>query len=434
MSPLLVGCLGIVALVALISSGVPIAFSLAGVGLLGILALKGLGIAVNAGGTLPYSAIAAYTLSAVPMFVLMGELADLAGVSAQLYRAGYNWLGRLPGGLAIATIFACAGFAATSGSSVATAATMGKISIPEMKRYGYDDKLSTGSVAAGGLLGILIPPSIPLVLYGIMTGESIGKLLLAGIVPGLLTALLFALSISLRVWANPHLAPKASGVSWSEKVNSLGAVWGVGVLFFAVIGGLYSGIVTPTEAAAVGAFAAFLMAVVKLRFRLAKLGEAFGQTARTSGMLFTILVGTALFTLFLTYAGVPAWLSKTITAIPASPLVLLIAVLFIYVPLGMFLDPMSMLLLTLPIVYPVVQALGFNGVLFGILIVKMIEIGLLTPPVGLNVFVVKGIAPEVPLDRIFAGVVWFLLVEVAIIALLIVFPEIALWLPYGALK
>ena len=418
-----------VSLLLLIVIGVPIAFALAAVGFAGIVLAQGLNIGFHSLAIYPYSMINSWLLISIPLFILMGELAFVAGVSKDLYEAAYYWVGWLPGGLAIATVAGCAGFAAACGSSAATAATLGRIAIPEMKRYNYSSGIATGSVAAGGLLGIIIPPSIPLIIYGFMTMESVGELFIAGIIPGVLTAVTFSLLILVRARLEPRLAPAGPSIPFRKKVHSLKNVWAVGLIFFTVMGGIYTGVFTPTEAAAAAALIALVMALAKARPRLKSVREAWVATCQTTGMVFCIIIGTAIFTVFLTIAGLPSWLASQIIAVPGPPLVALIAILAMYIILGMFLDPVSMMLITLPIVYPAVRSLGYNGIWLGILIVKVIEIGLLTPPVGLNMFIVKAIAPDVPLETIIRGIAWFVVAEMIVLILLVSFPILSLWLP-----
>lgn len=429
MSPLFIGLIGIVVLFVLLSMGMPIAFSLAIAGTIGILLLNGFGILIHSLGTYPFGFLRSWLLVAIPLFILMGSLASSAGVTARAYEATYKWLSRLPGGLAMASIAACAAIAATSGSSVATAGMMGVVAIPEMKKYGYDMRLAAGATAAGGLLGILIPPSILLVLFGSITETSVGKLLIAGILPGILTAGVYMVGIALMVYFNPVLAAQAPKFTWIERFKSVTKIWEVLILFMTVVLGIYLGIFTPTEAAAVGAFAALLMALVRCIKKPSDIYAAFNDTARTTVMILALCMGASIFTQCLTLSGIPRWVTEWIASLHIHRFWILIFCMAIFIPLGMFLDPISILLITMPIIFPVIIRLGYNPIWFGILVVKLEEIGLITPPVGINVYVIKGVAPEIPLNDIFRGILPFLVMEVIVIAILIIFPEICLWLP-----
>jgi len=322
----------------------------------------------------------------------------------------------------------CALFAATSGSSVATSGAMGKIAIEEMKRYGYDQKLACGCVAAGGLLGVMIPPSIILVLYGVITEESIGKLLMAGFIPGFLTAGVFILGITVMAIGNPKLAPRAAAASLKERLHSLKGGIGIFVLMLSVLGTLYAGLLTPTEAGAFGAFVAFLFFVFKNREWKAFVASV-KESSQITSTIFGIIVGASIFGKFLVLAKVPLYTSRFMVGLDVSPVVVLLLIVFVYLLLGMFLDPVSILVLTLPLFYPVVTKLGYNGIWFGIFVTLMIEVSLVTPPVGFNVFVIKSIAPEVPLEDVFRGVTMFLVMMMIVLILLVMFPQIALWLP-----
>jgi C4-dicarboxylate transporter DctM subunit len=429
MSPVLVGLIGLIVLLALLAIRVPIGFSLGIAGVFGIIMIDGWDVGVYSLGNYPYAFMKSWLLVAVPLFILMGFLAGSAGVTKHAFAAAYKWLGRLPGGLAMASIAACAAFAATSGSSVATAGMVGAVAIPEMLRYGYDRKLATGTVAAGGLLGILIPPSIPFVLYGFITNTSIAKLLLSGIFPGILTAFAYCVGIYLLVKWRPALAGRVIHFTWKERFKSIPSVWGVLALFLTVIVGIYAGIFTPTEAAAAGCAVALLMSLSKNSRQLSVVSKAFVDTGKSTGMILGICLGACLFTQFLSLSDLPIWMSERIAHMQVSPIVVLLCVLAIYIPLGMFLDTISMLLITVPIFFPVVTKVGFDPVLFGVLVVKMEEVSMITPPVGLNVYVIKGVAEDVPLGDIFIGIIPFLIIEFIVIGILLAWPEIALWLP-----
>ena len=419
------------ALLVLIALRFPIGLALLLVSVVGIALLKGWSVAAGMLQTEPFDFAAHWSFSAIPMFLLMGAVAHHSGISSALFRAGRVWLGGLPGGLAVAANFACAGFSAASGSSIATAAAMGRITIPEMMRYGYDKGLATGVVASAGTLGAMIPPSIGFVLYGIFAEVSISKLFIAGILPGLMTAVVYAAMIIVRCKLRPELAPPfQETVTWSERWQALGDVWPIGILVFCIIGGIYLGIVTPTEAGAAGAFVALVIAVVQRRMTYQVLKDSVLEGLGSTARVFFVAVGAVMLTRFLAMTGVGEFLAQTVGSWAADPLLLVIAASVIYLVLGMFLDPLGVLLLSLPLLLPMFEALELDLIWFGVLVVKYIEIGLLTPPVGLNVYVVKSVVgSEIELETIFKGVIWFLACEVVIVILLIAFPQISLYLP-----
>ncbi|MBW1715670.1 MAG: TRAP transporter large permease [Deltaproteobacteria bacterium] len=429
MSPFEIGLLGLCGLLTLLVLRVPIAFALSIAGLAGIIALQGWDIGIFSLGDFPFAFLKSWLLVAIPLFILMGYLASTADVTADAFAVAYRWLGQLPGGLAMGTVAACAAFAATSGSSVATAGMMGAVAIPEMEKYGYSKKLASGAVAAGGLLGILIPPSIVLVMYGFITKTSVAKLLIAGIIPGILTTLIYFIGIYFMVKINPSIAPRALSFTWKERLSVVPKLWGTAVLFLAVVVGIYVGIFTPTEAAAVGAFMALLMSLYKNFRRPGTISRAFIDSGSTTGMLLAICVGATLFTQFITLTGMPEAVAEAVTKFEVAPIWVLITMLMVYLPLGLFLDTISMLLITLPIFFPIVTRFSIDPIVFGILVVKMEEISLITPPVGLNVYVIKGVAPDIPLADIFLGILPFLLMEFIVMAILIAFPQIILFLP-----
>ena len=421
--------LAILAFLVLLSMGMPIGFTMLLVGFLGLYLTRGGQVAYATLGLAPYSAAANAMLIVIPLFILSGQIAFASGISNDAYETAYRWLGKLKGGLAMATVAACAAFAATSGSSVATAATVGKIAIPQMRRFGYSDVFATGTVAAGGLLGIMIPPSITMVIYGIVTETSIGKLLISGVVPGILTALIFCLGIGVVAHFRPQMAPPGPSFSWKERFGSLYKGWGIIALFLVICGGIYTGIFTASEAAAAGAFFALLLAIVR-RTSLRALYESFGEGARTTAMIFMVLVGAAVFNQFITITGTATVISQFIGGLPLGKFGILALILFFYLPLGMFLDPISIMLVTLPITFAiVVKGLGFDAIWYGVIITKMMEIANITPPVGFNVYIIKGIAPEVPLYRIFQGAGMFVALELITLVILVLFPEISIWLP-----
>lgn len=434
MTPLALAFWSIGAVLLLIAARIPIGVVLGGVAVLGISQVRGFDVALGLIKSTPFEFSAHWSLSAIPMFLLMGSIAHHSGISHALFRAARLWFAGLPGGLAVATNLACAAFAAASGSSVATAAAMGRIAIPEMLRQGYEKGLATGVVASAGTLGSLIPPSILFVLFGIFAEVSIVKLLIAGVFPGLLTAAVYTLMIMIRCKLNPELAPKMDPAELAalrpERMRSLIQVWPLVALIVGIIGGLYGGIVTPTEAGAGGAFLALVIAVsqgrMTVRIFIESLSEAISATAR----IFFVAGGAVMYTKFLALTGMPNFLSGMIGEWALDPILLVIASSVIYLILGMFLDPLGLLLLTLPVLLPMFEGLGLDLIWFGVLVVKFLEIGLLTPPVGFNVYVIKSVVgDEIPLETIFRGVAWFLACEVVIVALLVAFPQISLYLP-----
>ena len=429
MDPFWIGILSIGVLFILLAMGVPIAFSLGLSGLMAIVVMRGFGITFNFMLSTPYSTISSWALVIIPLFMLMGHMASYAGVTTDAYELGHKWLGRVNGGLAMATIFGCAAFAATSGSSVATAATMGKIAIPEMRRYGYRLELCVGCVAAGGTLGILIPPSGVLVIYGIITEQSIGRLLMAGFLPGLISAAIFMCGIYIMARFFGMAGPKPPPVKWSDKIYVLGKSSGVIILFGTVMGGIYSGFFTAVEAAGFGAAVALIMLLMRSNKRLSDISDSMKVTAKSSCMILTIFVGAAAFALDLTMAGIPQKLSAYFIGLDVPREVTILLLLIPYIPLGMFLDPVSMMVLTLPIIFPVVEALGFSGIWFGILVTILIEISLITPPVGLNLYVVKATLPEVSIERVLIGCLPFLIMEFISLGIIFIFPQLALFLP-----
>ena len=431
MSSLAIGFTGLAAVLVLIAMRLPIGVALGGVSILGVMAIRGPDVAAGLVKTIPFEFAANWSLSAIPMFLLMGAVAHHSGISSALFRAARLWMGGLPGGLAVASNFACAGFSAASGSSVATAAAMGRITIPEMIKQGYEKGLSTGVVAAAGTLGSLIPPSILMVIYGIFAEVSISKLLIAGILPGVLTAAVYALMIIVRCKLNPKLAPQITDKpKLAEKMQALGGVWPLLALIAGIIGGIYGGIVTPTEAGAFGAFLAFLIAALQGRLTLNVFKDSVMEAVNGTAQIFFVALGAVLLTKFLALSGVPNYLNQSFGAWLQDPVLLVIAAAVLYLVLGMFLEPLGLMLLTLPLLLPLFENAGADLIWFGVLVVKFLEVGLMTPPVGLNVYVVKStVGDQVPLGTIFRGVSWFLLCEAIVIALLVAYPAIALVLP-----
>ncbi len=427
MSPLSIGFLAIASFLFLSFLGLPLGFSFALVGFGGMVFLKGFMPALNLLGGNPYSQVASFVLCAVPLFTLMGQFAFYSGISRNLFDAAYKLMSRLPGGLALATMAACTAFAACTGSSLASAATMGTITFPEMKRYNYSSRLATGTIAAGGTLGILIPPSTIFIILGIITETSVGALFIAGILPGLILSGLFILLIFIMCKRNPSLGPPGKPFSWKERLQSLTGVWGMIVLFLMVIGGLYFGVFSPSEAGSIGAFGSFILALVK-RMPLSAFLKALAESAQITCYMLFILIGASIFNIFLGIAGVPAMVSKWITALPVPPIGIVIGMLLLYIPLGMFLDTLGMILLTVPVFFPVIIQLGYDPIWFCVLICMMAELGMITPPVAINVYVVQGVT-KVPMEDIFRGILPFVIIYLIAIGIVVAFPEISLFLP-----
>ncbi|MFC1868829.1 TRAP transporter large permease subunit [Thermodesulfobacteriota bacterium] len=427
--PLNAGFLGIALLLVLLFSGMPIALAMGLVGFLGMAYVNGLMPGLNVMGTTAHTISSSYSMSVVPLFVLMGAFCYHAGLSKELYYAVYRWIGHFPGGLAMATIGACASFAAVSGSSVATTATMGMVALPEMKRYKYDTGLAAGCIAAGGSIGILIPPSVILVLYGILTEQSIGKLFAAGFIPGILEALFYMFTIYILCKRNPLLGPKGERADFKQRIRSLRATWGVVVLFVIVIGGIYMGVFTPTEAAGAGAFGALIFSLGRRRLNWKTFRDSLEETSKTTAMVFLILIGAALLGYFLAVTRLPFELSTFVSELNVNRYIILGMIILLYLILGAIMSSLAMIVLTVPIIFPVIETLGFDPIWFGILIVRVVEIGQITPPVGINVYVLKGVAKDLTLQGIFKGVLPFLIADICHVALLIAVPQIATFLP-----
>ncbi|MBN1191907.1 MAG: TRAP transporter large permease [Dehalococcoidales bacterium] len=429
MTPMQIGFIGLAVMLLLLFIGIPVGFSLTLVAFAGFAILVNFDAALGLLRTIPYSTVSDYGLTVLPLFLLMGAFTFKAGLTKDLYHAAHAWLGKLPGGLSVATIGACAAFAAVSGSSVATAVTMGTVALPEMKRYNYSPSLSTGSVAAGGTIGILIPPSVGLILYGIITETSIGQLFLAGFIPGILQAVFYIITILILCKINPNIAPPAPGTTFMYKLVSLKNTWIVLCLFLLVIGGIYLGVFSPTEAAGIGAFGAFVFALARRRLGWAALKDSLLDTMKSTGMVFTMMIGAILLTYFMAVTRLPYNISEILTSFNLNNYILLAGILIFYIILGCFLDTVAMIMLTVPIFFPVITAMGFSPIWFGIIVVRIAEIGLITPPVGMNVYVIKGMAPDVPMGTIFKGIVPFVAADVVHVALLVALPSISLLLP-----
>ena len=418
-----------VVLFALLFLGVPIAFGLLAVGFVGFALLQGFTPALHMVGQLAFSTGMNEELSVIPLFVLMGAFIAASRLSDDLYAAANALLGHLRGGLAMATVVACAGFASVCGSSFATAATMAKVALPPMRRFRYGDSLAAGAIASGATLGIMIPPSVPLLLYGIMTRTDISKLFIAGILPGLLGALLYLGAVSYTTWRNPALGPPGERSGARARLAAFGRVWAVLALFVFIIGGIYAGWFTPTEAAGVGAFAAFVFALTRRSLSWKSLFEVLLESAATTATILILLIGALVFSNFIDLAGVPRALAGWVSGGALPPVAVIAAIIAIYLVLGCILDSMSMMFLTVPVFYPVVAALGYDLIWFGIIVVTVIEISLITPPIGLNVFVLHQVQRDIPVGTIFRGVMPFVAADVVRVALLVAFPVIALYLP-----
>ena len=425
---------GLVLLVAFI--GVPLGITLLLVGIGGFAIVRGgifdidsLNAALAMAGQQIMDLSTNYGLSVLPLFVLMGTFIHRAQLSEELYDAANGFLGHRRGGLAMATVAACAGFAAVSGSSLATAATMSKVAMPPMRRFLYANSLAAGTIAAGGTLGILIPPSVPMVIYGILTEVDIGKLFIAGILPGILLVLLYFGAIAVTVRVNPEMGPPGKRVDWPERWRALSKVWGVLILFVVILGGIYLGVFTPTEAASIGASGAMIFAFGRGKLNLQALVDSLIDAARTSAMIFFVGFGALVFSNFINLAGLPDAMVEFITSLDVPPIGVVLAICIIYVILGCVFDGLAMLLLTVPIFFPIVQPLGIDGVWFGIVVIIVIEIGLITPPIGMNVFMVKTVLRDVEIWTIFNGIWPFLAATILGLAIIIMFPQIALVLP-----
>jgi tripartite ATP-independent transporter DctM subunit len=420
---------GFAALFALLFAGVPIAWGMALVGAVGFATYTGSGPALAMVGQLAYETSMNYGLSVLPLFILMGNLVTQSRLSDELYRASNAFVGHWRGGQAMATVLACGGFAAVSGSSIATAATMAKVAMPPMRRLGYSNRLAAGAIAAGGTLGILIPPSVIMVIYGIMTRTDIGKLFVAGIVPGIIGVICYMGAVRWTTWRDPQSGPPAPRVPWPERWPALAGVRGVLVLFALVIGGIYLGWFTPTEAAGIGAAGAFGFALLRRTLTAAGLLSVLLETAKTTAMMFAVLIGALLFSNFVNVAGLPQAMTQFVLGQGFPPLGVIGLILLVYLVLGCVLESLSMVLLTVPVFFPIVQQLGFDPVWFGILVVMVIEISLITPPIGLNVFVLRTVLPDVPTTEVFRGVLPFIAADVLRLALVTLLPAIVLFLP-----
>jgi C4-dicarboxylate transporter DctM subunit len=421
--------LGLAALFALLVVGVPLGFAMALVGFVGFASLISLEAASYSVGQIVYDNVMNYGFSVLPLFILMGNFVARSRLAEELFQAADAFIGHRRGGLAMATILACGGFSSVCGSSIATAATMVKIALPPMRRRAYADSLATASIAAGGTLGILIPPSTVLVLYGILTGADIGKLFVAGLLPGVVAVVLLMLAAAAAVALRPEIGPSGERRGWPARWAALRRTWGILALFVLVMGGIYVGAFTATEAAGIGAAGAFLFALARRMMDMEALRRTFLETARTTAMMFVILFGALMFSYFIEAAGLTGALSAWIAGLQLAPVVVILAIVAIYLVLGCALESISMVLLTVPIFFPIVVALKFDPIWFGILVVVVTEISMITPPVGLNIFVISAMAPEVPSGAVIRGLVPFVLAEVVLVLLIVFVPALATGLP-----
>lgn len=426
-----ISLIAFVILLGLIALRIPISLCMALVGFIGFSSLTDFNwlASLSMVSRLSVDTAQEYGLSVIPLFVLMGNLVTQSGLSHELYRASYAFLGHLRGGLAMATVVACGGFSAICGSSLATAATMAKVSMPPMQKYGYSDSLAAASIAAGGTLGILIPPSVILVIYGIITEQSIRELFAAGLFPGIIGILLYLCAVYWSVWRNPQAGPCGEQSSGRERYNALKSVWSIVLLFVVIIGGIYTGIFTPTEAAGVGAGGAFIIALLRRTLGWKALYQVLTESVRMTASLFAVIIGALIFSNFINRAGFPDALLNLIAGYTLSPMTVIFIILAIYIVLGFVFESLSMLLLTVPIFYPVVESLGFDLIWFGIVVVIVTEISLITPPVGLNVFVLSGVLKDISTGTIFKGVTPFWVVDIIRLLLVTLIPAIALFLP-----
>jgi tripartite ATP-independent transporter DctM subunit len=429
MSAELVGLIGVaIVVVLLLFFRMWIGLAMALVGSLGILYLQGFKQAFGVMGTVPYETVAYYPMAALPLFVLMGVIVGNTSIGEDLYYAVYKWVGALRGGLASATVLACAVFASVTGSSATGTVLMGKVALPQMRKYKYDDAMASGCIASAGTMGILIPPSMGFILYGLLTEQSIGKLFMAGFLPGILLTLLMIFAITIITVFRPGAGPAGPKSTFKEKVVSLKRIWHVMLLFLLVLGGIYGGIFTPTEAGAIGAFGAFVIVIITRQLTRKILMDILKESTTTSAMIFLVVVGAFIFMKFLGLSKLPFALVEIIEQLQVSKYVIFAGIILLYVLLGMFLEIYSAVTFTIPIIYPVIVALGFDPIWFGVIIVLVIEMGLVTPPVGMNVFILSGMT-GIPLETIFRGIVPFFIAMVICVFLLIIFPEIALFLP-----
>ncbi len=429
MSPVIIGIIGIILVLVLMACGLSIGISMVLVGFAGFAYMVNVTAALHVLGTVPYGVITSYDWIVLPLFFFMAAILFYGGLGQNIYRLAYYYLGRFPGGLAIATIGAMAIFAAICGSSIAGAVTIGTIALPEMKKYKYDDSLATASIAAGGTLSILIPPSVIFIIYGIITETSIVKLFIAGIIPGIILSFLFMVMIFIRARMNPEIGPPGPEVSLREKLVGIRECIDVIGLIALVLGGIIVGWFTPTEAAGIGASGSILASLIRRRLNWQGFRNAIKDTVRNTGMIFICLIGALVINTFLAVSRIPMELAGLVIGFNLPPIIVILLIILAYMILGCFIDTMSMILLTIPIFFPLVKGMGYDPIWFGVIVVLVVEMAMITPPVGMNVWVVSGIAKDVPMEDIFKGIVPFVLIEIAFIILIIAFPEIVLFLP-----
>ena len=408
---------------------VPLAVAMSIAGIVGLGLMRGWNASFASTSQVIFETGFHYVLSVIPLFVLMGNFVARAGMARELFTAANAFVGHRRGGLAMASIIASGGFGSICGSSIATAATMSRVAYPEMKRHGYKDTLATGAIASGGTLGILIPPSTILVIYGIITETDIGQLFIAGILPGIVAITCLCLAVVLVTWRDPEAGPPAPRFTWGERLAALRGIWGVAVLFALVIGGIYGGVFTATEGAGVGAAGAFVFALARRTLTLKVLGEILVESTRTTAMLFTILIGAMIFTSFINFTTMPGDLRDFVMQFSPNPIMVVVMMMGIYLLLGMVMEELAIVLLTIPVFFPVIVGLGFDPIWFGILIVTIVEIGMISPPVGLNLFVLNSLLPKVGLSNIYRGIWPFVLADIVRLGILIAVPSIALLLP-----
>ena len=429
MSPVLVGVVSFAVLIITLLVGVPIALAMAVIGIAGYFVITGGVPTLGMVALIPWAKATRYTLTVCPPFILMGNLIFYAGFGEDLYRAARRWAGHLPGGLAVTTVLACTGFAAACGSATATAATMGRIAAPEMKKFGYDQRLSLGCVASAGTLAIMIPPSIAMVLYCSMTEQSISKMLIGGIFPGLLMALSYITMIVVRTRINPNLGPAVPRASWLDRFKSLRTVWGIVAISIIVLGGLYTGVFVPTEAGSLGALGALIVGLTTRRLNMRLILHALLDTARTIGMIFLIVIGAFMFSAQFTVSRLPQELAAWVMGLDVPVLVVLIGLLLMYLIMGTFMETIPLLFLTVPVIFPMTVSLGIHPIWFGILIIHATEMGMISPPFGITLFATKASVPEASMGTIIQGIIPFLMADIVVLSILVAFPQIPLFLP-----
>lgn len=428
MSPEIIGVIGLIALVVLLFTGMWIGLAMAFVGFFGYVSIRGLEAAMGIAAKIPYTTVAYYSLSTIPLFVLMGVLIFKARIGQDLYETAYKWVGQFPGGLAMATVLACALFGAITGTSSAALTAIGKNALPEMKKYGYDDSLASASMVTAGTLAIMIPPSIAFIIYAILTEQSVGELFIAGIIPGIILTVLFLIVIVVMITIRPGSGPPGPKTTLKEKIISAKSIWHVLLLFLLVLGGIYFGVFTPTEAGAIGAFGATIIGFATRRLSFKSFMESLFESAQISVMIFLLIIGAYFFMKFLAISKIPLVLSEIITQLSVSPLIIMVGIIVLFIILGMFLDIYSAIMLTVPILYPLVISYGFSPIWFGVLVVLVIQIGLVTPPVGLDAYILSGVS-GIPVYTIYRGIWPFFIGMLVLIVLLVAFPDLTLVLP-----